>query len=209
MAVQPDLPGIEVIVCVDDIPLKEFEDDEEERQLGSGGPTKKVSKYIESVADQEFTVKYFVRHPFKLDSPMLGGDVLVDGKRVAQKVLSKKTYDGDFEQIVDGVEDKDEQSGRMVFRSFRFSKVETSRSWPVIRLPSSNLLVIKALDDDAYARVEKDTKRMADVGSISIQIWRVAEGRKVASVPKKVAELSKTEVHEKALKGEPKYHGIS
>lgn len=128
MAIHEDLPGIEIKVCVDDIRLEEYDDEEEQSvQPTEAGSVKKVSRYIESLADQEFTIKYWVRHPFELDYPMLGVDVLMDGKRVVQKVLRKGRIDGDHAHTIKGVTDTDQQSGRTVFRPFRFSEVETSK----------------------------------------------------------------------------------
>lgn len=74
------------------------------------------------------------------------------------------------------------------------------------------MLIRQASNDDAYARVERDMQHMASVGNIDVDVWRMGEGQKVAwrnASQKHMINKGLAEVHEKALKGEPKYHGVS
>ncbi|CZR63017.1 uncharacterized protein PAC_12914 [Phialocephala subalpina] len=197
MAVHPDLPGVEIVVCVDGVALEEFEDTEGDesisRQREEDDTTLTVSKYIKSVADQEFGIKYTLQDPFKMDCPILGVTVFLDGKKIIQMLAMKTDYQrmGRKSRLVDRLEDVNED-GEIMFRTIRFSKVETT------------------LDDHAYSRVEKDQERMRNVGCIDVEIWRKEGQRRSSRVPDKIKEdLQTGAVHEKALKGEPKYHGIS
>ncbi|KAF8860162.1 hypothetical protein BDZ45DRAFT_724711 [Acephala macrosclerotiorum] len=190
MAILADLPGIEVVVVAGGIALEEFEDEEDP------GTTKATCSYIESVADQEFGIKYIVQRPHEFDCDMLGFQFYVDGSRLVSKALPRKWYEEHYhfhEFFVTGVTTADGKTKQGKLRPFRFSKIETT------------------LDDDAYTRVERDMDRMAKVGSIEVKLWRMKQGEKVAwKNSKNTPEPSTVEVHEKALKGaEISWHFVS
>ncbi|KUJ09409.1 uncharacterized protein LY89DRAFT_724405 [Mollisia scopiformis] len=191
MAIHPDLPGVEVTICVNGIPLEEFDDPPEEGTPFQPNTTKSISKYVKSMTDQEFTIKYTMGHPFDVDCPNLKVHVCVDGKSVPGKAFDRDRFPGGkiVEGIISGV--KYVENGEKMFKTFCFSAVKTT------------------LDDDAYKRVDKDINLMAKVGSIAVTLWRGGDAVRVSRKKDWSAKLRTSDVHEKALKGEPKYHGVS
>lgn len=214
MAIIADLPGLEVNVCIDETSLEEFDDKGEEEEEESPQPqqadaTKSISKYIKSVADQEFVIKWSAQDPFKVDSPRLSFDVVVDGKGLVSRSFGRNMFsDGVTEGFVKGVEYLNE-GGQGMRLPFQFSKVKTSKFIYVYSFGRQPPLTVIALDEDAYRNVDRDMERMAKTGSIVIKVWRCGDG---TSKPLNalVNELQRNaEIHEKALKGEPKYHSFS
>jgi hypothetical protein len=211
MAIHPDLPGVEVVVCVNGVPLEEFNDDETESEIAqpAGNVTKKISKYVKSVEDQEFVIRWTLRAPFEMDCPAVTAYLYLDGKLLFRRIIEGKNYkpEIDFVSRIQGVIIEGQGDNQQSFQPFKFSKVKTSK------LPRlfgrARLLTAEALDDEAYARVEKDKKHMADVGSIKVDLVRKGEPRQVPHRPQNFSNFGVFEVHEKALKGQPKYHAVS
>ncbi len=117
-------------MCVNKIPIEEFDDNEEESpERDEGDTTKNVSKFVKSVTDMEFGMKWLVRDPFNFDCPMLCFEVHVDGKLAVKKVLPKERYNGELEGFISGIRDVDQENNQGTLRSFRFARVETSKSW--------------------------------------------------------------------------------
>lgn len=68
-----------------------------------------------------------------------------------------------------------------------------------------------AEDENALDRVKEDQQRLSEVGRIDIEIWRVTHIEVPVGtgyVKASNIEAPNTPVHEKALKGEAKYHSV-
>jgi hypothetical protein len=144
MAIQDDTPGLEVVVCMDGTSLEEYDNDEEEEAkpgLQSGvmkyQAARTVTKYIESVSDQEFTIQLKLAPPFKMDYACLVADVRIDGKLVASPGIQKshniRYFSGSyvtksFRRVVEGMNvDAPGKTGRALVTNFKFAKIETSK----------------------------------------------------------------------------------
>jgi hypothetical protein len=135
VAVLDLLPGVEVKVTVDNVPLREYKDNEADSQaeggvVGRHRAARTVSKYIESVTDKEFCVNLSIKAPYHFDSPSLTFKVSVDGVKVrsmfAPKLSRQVLAKSPWELVVDGVPMKDSQ-GLPIVKRFRFSKINTCK----------------------------------------------------------------------------------
>jgi hypothetical protein len=144
MAIQDDIPGLEVVVCIDGKPLEEYDNNEEE-QAKPGLPSevfqyqaaRTVTKYIESVSDQEFIIQINLAPPFKMDYACLKADIHIDGKWVSSPLIQKSKnldfFSGDcvatkYQRRVKGMKvEAPGHEGRALLKSFKFAKIETSK----------------------------------------------------------------------------------
>jgi hypothetical protein len=144
MAIQDDTPGLEVVVCMDGKPLEEYDNDEEEEAkpgLQTGvmkyQAARTVTKYIESVSDQEFIIQCNLAPPFKMDCACLWIEVRIDGRKLASTLILKSynldNFSGDcvakrFQTRVDGMlVEAPGNAGRQLLKKFKFTKIETSK----------------------------------------------------------------------------------
>jgi hypothetical protein len=84
MAILDALPGIEVTVCTEGEPMREYDTENavitlEDAAIVTHQQNATVTKYIESVTYQVFTINLEVQGLFKLDSPALAFEGYVDG----------------------------------------------------------------------------------------------------------------------------------
>ena len=98
MAIQTDLPGVEITISVDEQPLKEY--DTKNDPSNSDNPTVvkhleqcTVTKFVESANDKEFLVQIALGHPYKIDCDALEVDVEVDGTWIDNVLLQKEVYE--------------------------------------------------------------------------------------------------------------------
>jgi hypothetical protein len=144
MAIQDHAPGLEVTVCVDGKPLEEYDNDEEEEMRQGLDPevmkyqaARTVTKYIESVSDQEFIIQINLAPPFKMNYACLSTSVQIDGRKVAspliQKIDNLDRFSGDcvvtkFQRRVEGkLVEAPGNAGRELLKKFKFAKIETSK----------------------------------------------------------------------------------
>ena len=144
MAIQDHTPGLEVVVCMDGKPLEEYDNDEEEEAkpgLQTGvmkyQAARTITKYIESVSDQEFIIQIDLAPPFKMDCACLWIEVRIDGRNVAspliQKIGNLDRFSGDcvvtkFQRRVEGkLVEAPGNAGRELLKKFKFAKIETSK----------------------------------------------------------------------------------
>jgi hypothetical protein len=132
MAVLPSLPGIEVTVCVNKVPLKEYFDDEPSENPGRHRDSlapRIVSKYIEAITDQEFTLHFRVAKPYDVDSPSLVFSTSVDGKNISSTLfrLSKHESITPLEKDTLGVKSYNSETGKSTFQALKFSRISTSK----------------------------------------------------------------------------------
>ncbi|KAE9368744.1 hypothetical protein N431DRAFT_494139 [Stipitochalara longipes BDJ] len=198
MAVLEGLEGIEVTVCVDNQALREYDDDEVEKQSGAIGEyqaSKTVSKYIEAVTGKEFTISLAVRAPYKMDCPTLVFQINLDGSKVARPMLRKSQYQYrlGWERVTSGVKHQlDGASKRCSIRHFRFAEIQTTE------------------DQAKLHSVKADAERISAVGGISVSVFRKSESVKSQAVVNHCLKSNPdAAVHEKALKGQSTSHGTS
>lgn len=132
MAVLQSLPGIEVFVCVKGEALEEYDDDEAQADVESGETnqyqaSKTVSKYIESVTDQEFAIKLLVGNPYYFDCGSLGFSIRVDGRKVRSPLLRRDEYSSvnGWSQDVRGI--RAEEGEKSLIRPFKFAEIKKSK----------------------------------------------------------------------------------
>jgi hypothetical protein len=216
MAILDLVPGIEVSVCVDGHPLKEYNDDEEveaqPREAFQHQATRTVSKYVESTTDKEFEIRYSVTRAFKMDCPTLSFRIFVDGARARSCLFevreykelakSKRPY---TERTIKGIESS--LNGRVVVKPFKFSEIKTSTAF---KLHSNIVLILIAMDDTKLASIKSDSKLVKNFGEICLRVYRRSEAIRSKNQNPKVETGSKLipEIHEKALKGQAKSHGV-
>lgn len=209
MAIQDDVPGLEVAVCIDGKPLEEYDNDEEE-QVKPGLPSevsqyqaaRTVTKYIESVSDQEFTIQLTLGPPFKMDYACLNTRIHIDGKKVdspsIQKSRNLNSFSEDcvatkFQRKIKGMRvEAPGNAGRALLKRFKFAKIEATS------------------DDYKLADVHEDIKRMDQVGEITVHVYRAGVATADPDhVSRDLGGEVVSEVHEKALKGQAKSHATA
>jgi hypothetical protein len=123
MAILDEIPGIEVAVCIDEQQLKEYVDDE-----FHGRPhVNTISTYIESETLREFSVKILIKEPYVLNCPTLGFQIIVDGVKVREPLLTQKGFEHcgrKWETFWSGIKYPTEGQN-CILRPFRFSKIDT------------------------------------------------------------------------------------
>ena len=84
IAILDALPGIEITICTEGDPTRVYDTENavvthKDAAVASHQQNVTVTKYIESVTDQVFTIELEVQGLFKLDSPALAFEVYGDG----------------------------------------------------------------------------------------------------------------------------------
>lgn len=133
MAIHPLLQGIEVNVCVNNEPLPEYDDDNSwpgAERNARGFETKTITKYIESVEDQEFTFSYKVRHSYKLDSPCLSFNCFIDGVKGGGTFMDSRKSRPPWRATRRGLKKKGNGKSDGFILPFTFTKIETSMFIP-------------------------------------------------------------------------------
>jgi hypothetical protein len=123
MAILDQLPGIEVAVCIDEQQLEEYPDDE----FQARPHVNTVSTYIESKTLREFSVKILVKEPYVLTCPTLGFQIIVDGVKVREPLLTQRGFEHcgrKWETFWSGIKYPTEGQN-CILRPFRFSKIDT------------------------------------------------------------------------------------
>ena len=72
------------------------------------------------------------------------------------------------------------------------------------------LTLLFSADDDHSTSVKEDSGLVAEVGNVIVRVYRVNGGQKTTFEPNLAFEQANySKVHEKALKGEEKSHGVT
>lgn len=127
MAIHPLVPGIEVAICVNQIPLPEYDDDEVwpgTVTSASGHTIKTITKYIESTANQEFSIMTRIEPPYRPDSPSLVFYFYLDGKPCSGMVFARSQHNR--LHYTTGVDKQGKEKGHGVLMPFKFTNIETS-----------------------------------------------------------------------------------
>ena len=138
MAVLDSLPGIEATICINKVPLQEYEDDEVEIAAGHVGEyqaARTVSKYVESATNKEFSIRLSVNHPYKPDCPTLGFAIIIDGLRARYPMFDLAAHSSrwPWHKVIEGVITT--EAGRSMMKPFTFAKIRTSELGPYSPLP--------------------------------------------------------------------------
>ncbi|KAF5868629.1 uncharacterized protein Bfra_012277 [Botrytis fragariae] len=203
MAVLKSLPGIEVTVCVDDKPLKEYENTEDEEMLNEPeGLGKKfevtkhqrsvtVKKFVESTAGKFFTIKCSVKNPYRYAGACthISFCSSIDGENLSWAPLfNKETYEKNsfsLTRVVEGNFYKEE--GKLLLQRLQFTETQLTQ-W-------NNSI-------EAATRLDGNGRY---VGEIEVRFFREMSPSK-ASLVNTAPLVSKTEIPENLLKGQAKSH---
>lgn len=128
-------------MCMGGKPLKEYDNDEEEEMKPGLDPevmkyqaARTVTKYIESVSDQEFSIRLTLEPPFKMDCACLSIRIYIDGRNLITPLIQKSIlkFSGDcvatkFQRSIEGMQvEAPGNAGRELLKKFKFAKIETS-----------------------------------------------------------------------------------
>lgn len=116
----PIVKQFELNICVDDEPVKEYNDDENEEIDDS-----KVRKYIEACPGSEFALEFNVKKGYNFTEDYLSWDIQLDGQLILEPVIDSS----DFTKS-EGAQDsrngiKVMENSKWVLKKFLFSSVET------------------------------------------------------------------------------------
>src|SRR4051812_8287376 len=95
MAIHEDLEGIEVAVCMNGQEMGEYEDEgyqssHESATVRMHEDRWAVSKYVESVINNTFSVKCTVNPAYRASSPRILFQVFVDGVKAHGRLVQRK-----------------------------------------------------------------------------------------------------------------------
>lgn len=127
MAINEDVPGVEVTVRCHRQPLKELDDPNAHNDDDDIAPYPSTTKYIECVDDTEFEIGIQIDSSYLWDyrDHVLVASVFVDGKRVRGLVIRRKdTEDGRYMFRIEGRETG--SASGWYLRRFKFAPVKTS-----------------------------------------------------------------------------------
>ena len=116
MTIHPDHPGLEVEVVVNDVPLKEYDDEE--------APPHTVTKYVESTSGANFKVRYRFTKPF-LTTHGVSLDLSLDGIYMAGSICCNLELLNDEWDFQEGAEFL--VNGAWYMRKFFFSELTIGR----------------------------------------------------------------------------------
>ncbi|PMD38440.1 hypothetical protein L207DRAFT_585338 [Hyaloscypha variabilis F] len=193
MAILSSLPGIQVTVCVGGQDAPEHDDNDME----PNPEPNLVSSYIEAETMMEFSIKLIVQDPFNLSYPTLGFQIYVDGVKVREPLLRRVIFEkanGYWESMWGGIKlSTGDDQENCVERPFKFSEIHTST------------------DDENLDALETDKSLMNKVGEIVVKLHRRHKSHFIGPKVEHDAPLDAppSVVHEKALKGQAKSHGIA
>lgn len=203
MAVLEDVPGVKVTVCINGVDRPEYEDPDAEDAQGDVFIS---SKFIESVDDAEFEIRFWVdsKYDFRNDDHCLAIHTTVDGEFVQCPIVS---HCRPFPFTIFGPYDKPAGPGACFVRKLKFTAIKTSKYLRRARLGSVTNAIAQA-DDNRRDRIETDKNLMKDVGLIEVAVRRVViTGSNTREVFKANEIASSLEVTEKSLKGKDLSHG--
>jgi hypothetical protein len=146
MAIHPALPGVEVAICIDGKEAKEYdtENDEvhhEERRIATHQEKVTTTKYIESIADKEFTIKLAAQKNARFNNPRaaLSFEVYVDNEFIGGRLLDKEAFPRGKNKWSEVVKGPDVKAGKgYVVKALKFAKIRTSIS-NTLAIPASRL----------------------------------------------------------------------
>ncbi|OBT84583.1 hypothetical protein VE02_06329 [Pseudogymnoascus sp. 03VT05] len=182
MAVIDAVPGVEVSICINAQPVREYEDADE--VIDGPLASETVVKYIEAISDAQFTINVTV-HPTFDEHRRTRDDLLaqakVDGKWVDGRFRDCAIHERftPWNMLVEGI--INHEVGRETISAFTFTTVE----------------IVEVADK---AKIDEDVKAAANLGEITVEVFRV-EILEDVTPQKAVVNKIATEIAEKAVKG--------
>lgn len=120
MAKPNKIPKVKVDILVDDVPLQQYEDEEEDQ-----GSPDKVTKYVEAKSGAEFVVCYKFEETPQYDVRV---DVHLDGKYADNKLALLGNFrNSTYQQTMDGAKLIDAE-GRWTLAKFSFADLKIGSS---------------------------------------------------------------------------------
>jgi hypothetical protein len=153
------LGHLEVKVKINDAYAQEYNDDDDDETEDSESF---ATKYIEAISSANFAIECTVLPSYVFDADSLSFQIFLDGQRAGGTHLSKKSHNN-----LNGVrslqthvpQDKRPQS---LLLKYKFANLDTREALP-------------------GEIAEQMIARYAMLGTISVQVWRKKEGRKIIS----------------------------
>lgn len=136
MAIIPQYPGLETSIISKGAPLAEYPAPIHSENSEALPDLAVVSKYIESVTNQEFTLSVAIKGPFVMTSTAVLVEVWVDGRRLHGTILTRNRFlkkGGQIGKLIKGI-DISVGNQRKV-RVFKFAKIETSKHFHYSSFP--------------------------------------------------------------------------
>jgi hypothetical protein len=199
MAIYSKLPGITITVRVNGKDLKEYpapnelpECERKRVQLHLKEVTS--THYIGVNSGDTFEIYLSVEAPYKMDCPILGFRVFVDGDWIQEPILSREVYekDGKWSDLVSGP--AVEVDGKLAYRSMVFKAVAVSKSFLYPHV-SAEFNIFKAEIQLPKAVIEEHVEKMQGVGEIIVELHRL-----------KNAKRSQRSKDEKSMEWDKKYN---
>jgi len=130
----PKLRGMEVTIHFGGQALQEYGDDQDVEaapgEIGAYQASRTVSKYIESVTGQKYSVELSLQKPFKFDCPSLAYRISIDGVETEQDPLAlRRGYSAarGWTRSVEGIKSYKASDKTSSLRKFKFSAINTSK----------------------------------------------------------------------------------
>ncbi|KAI8955992.1 hypothetical protein F4801DRAFT_184941 [Xylaria longipes] len=194
MAIHNDVPGVEVTVRCNKVPLQEYEDPNA-HDNNDAATCPLTTKYIECIDDAEFdvTIQASSDYQWGYRNHVLSAATYVDGKYVQGNIIrsTNTDYGRRFELPVKGREVYSSSTGLWSQQRFKFTAVKT-------------------VDDTQKERVERDLKVAKNLGTIEVRFTRKIEHGSISyHGGTSDAKSGAFELAEKSIKGEGVSHGTS
>ncbi|RYP63307.1 hypothetical protein DL771_009339 [Monosporascus sp. 5C6A] len=190
MAVLDEVPGIEVAVQINGRNVVEYDDPDASEQAR---PCPTSSKYIESIDDAEFTIRYTASLDYNWEGyqdHVLRFRAFADGFKLSGKVLFKT----------------DALYGRCI-RAAGFSQYdpETKSTYKY----NCKFSPVSTVDDSGHERVIQDSRVAKKLGLIEVEVYRSTYSDSRERGASSVATPHSYVLAEKSLKGKAISHGVS
>lgn len=124
MAILRSVSGLKVSVCVNKVPLEEYDADEDEL------PTNAITKYIEAVTGCNFEVYFTIFSPFAFARYDVVANLNVDGKYMDSFVIGQDEFYHRSGWTFTGKKTTNENGNHWFVQKFQFSQLNIGEhSW--------------------------------------------------------------------------------
>ncbi|OLN92285.1 hypothetical protein CCHL11_01572 [Colletotrichum chlorophyti] len=197
MAVLSELPGVKVTIQVNGQDAAEYDDpDGLESDVNRRCARWRNSRYVESMDNAHFTVKYEVdkNHPWETKNHGLAFYLYIDGRFMDSVFCSADVCVGPdhvWSAVIEGAQEPIyHSSGMAQLSKFKFATIST-------------------VDDATKEQVDNDVKSAQSMGLIEVFIHPIVVGAPSYGQSHIIEKNSHFELAEKALKGRAVSHGTS
>ncbi|RYP24432.1 hypothetical protein DL767_008602 [Monosporascus sp. MG133] len=190
MAVLNDIPGIEVAVQINGQDVVEYDDPDASEHVRSCATS---SKYIESIDDAEFTIRYKASLDYNWEGcrdHVLRFRAFADGLKLSGKVIFKTDALCGRCIHVEGFSKYDPETKNKYTYNCKFSPIST-------------------VDDSGRERVIEDSRVAKKLGLIEVEVYRSTYSGTREPEASSVTAPHSYVLAEKSLKGKAISHGVS